>query len=156
MKSHKEYGLFILFTGLIVALGRLLFPEENEKDILIFMALVNYIALGFVFLFLHISILCDCKEKINNSGIDTKKKKIKKILLDIFSFIYLLIYLIVGLYYILEFKTGARNDAISIIALVISIASSNLEIFFTNIHYKTINTIILMFEKISYYLHNKK
>lgn len=148
MKSYNETGLFIFFTGLIIAIGRLLFSNTSEEEILILMAVINYIALGFVLLFLHIAILNNCKEKLNRCGFETKQKKSRQFLFNLFSVVLLFLYLIMGTLYVVYIKTTAINDAISIIALSISIASYNFEKILTKVQYKLVNSICSFFENV--------
>lgn len=156
MKSYKENGLFVFFTGLIIAIGRLLFSNESAEEILIFMAIINYIALGLVLLFLHIKILNKCNTKLTDSGFVTKQKKRRNFYFNFFSIILLLIYLYMGIIYIKYIKTTASNDAISIVALSISIASNNLEILSTKIYYQLIMLLVSFIEKIEQKYDNYK
>lgn len=123
---HKENGTFIIIIGILVSLGRILLKDATEDNILIIMAIINYVAFGFVYLFLHVKLIDKCKKQINNSGIDTIKKTLRKAVLSIFSFLSLLIYMVFGILYISKYKSDFANDAISIFALSLSIATDNL------------------------------
>ena len=124
-------SIFIVFTGVIIAFGRYLLGEIDTKlgdgqHILIVMAVVNYIALGLVLLFLHNDFCRVCKSKISSSGMDTNLKKKCHYVVLIISSLLSLVYLVFGILYIIEFKTSNFNDVISIIALTVSIAASGL------------------------------
>ena len=133
--------MFIVVVGFIIAIGRLILGSiSNISDdvILLIMAIVNYIALGFVLLFLHNDIVTICYTKITEAGIDTAKKKKRRFITNTFSGIYLCIYCVVGILYLFLLKTSDMNDAISILALAISIATTELGIKIGNLHYKLI------------------
>lgn len=137
MKSHGNAG-FVVFTGFIIAFSRLVLgniQSISDEVILIVMALVNYIAFGFVLLFLHNDVNYICLNSINNSGILTDEKIKAKSLMKIISGILLIVYLIIGILYIAFFKSSNWNDAISIIALTFSIASSGLANTYSSWYY---------------------
>ena len=130
--SNSKYSIFIIFSGIIIACGRLLMnnissiSSINDKYILIVMAVFNYIALGFVFAFLLSKLSSKCIQEINDSGSFTAKKNKCKALVNIILLFFLIIYLVLGYLYMFFYKTSARNDAISILALTISIGSDGL------------------------------
>ncbi len=133
--------MFIVVIGFIIAIGRLILGSiSNISDdaILLIMAIVNYIALGFVLLFLHNDIVTICYDNITKAGIDTAKKKRRKAITNVFSGIFLCIYFVGGILYLLFYKTSDMNDAISILALAISIATTGLSIKIGNLYYKLI------------------
>lgn len=137
----RDNGIFIVLTGIIIACGRILFDEKQADDILIVMAIINYVALGFVLLFLHIKILDNCYSRIVSAGVDTNEKKSRKKVLNICSFIFFLIYLLAGSLYITVFKSAKFNDAISIFALALSIATDNITIGLSDSFYRLIVNI---------------
>lgn len=144
--------MFIIITGILIAVGRLILgriENSSQKDqaVLIVMALVNYIALAFVFMFMCKDLNDYCNEKIDKAGIDTDQKRYRKRIAFILSVIYLCIYLIMGLLYILFFKSGDLNDAISIIALALSIATNGLRDAFGPFYYKFIIKLSSVFKK---------
>lgn len=121
--------MFIIITGVIIAVGRVVLSNIKdlpEAAVLVVMALVNYIALGFVILFLYNGIKKYCNDKIEKAGIETVIKKKRRYIIGGSSFILLCIYLIVGVLYMKVLKSGVLNDVISIIALAVSIASDGL------------------------------
>lgn len=88
----KQYNsTFIVCTGIILAVGRIalgyivdsssindtVINSPKEDAILIVMALVNYIAFGFVLFFLNKDSVKKFDEKINKSGLNTNQKKIE-------------------------------------------------------------------------------
>ena len=144
--------MFIIITGIIIASSRLMLgyiESSTQKDeaVLIIMAVVNYIALAFVILFLNNDLISYCKEKINKAGIDTNEKKKRKGIIYILSAIYLFIYFILGMLYIVYLKTNDLNDAISIIALTFSIATNGLKDDLSPLYYKFISNLSLMLKK---------
>lgn len=141
--KNQNSSMFIIFTGVIIAVGRLVLGNVESsfpKDIavLVVMAVVNYIALAFVLLFINYDLINYCNEKIEKAGIDTKQKKNRKKILYLLSVIYLCIYLTIGMLYVIYLKSNDLNDAISIIALALSIASNGLKDNFSPIYYKFI------------------
>ena len=128
----KKNPLFIIITGVIIAIGRLYLGSNNipKEAILIVMAIVNYVALGFVILFLSLDVDKYCYDKIDKAGIGTKekskRKEKRKFISSILSGILLLLYLGFGYFYISKLKSENMNDFISIIALSISIAANGL------------------------------
>lgn len=136
-------SMFIVVTGFIISLSRFLFGTiesslNNDEYILIIMAVVNYVALGFVLLFLYNAFCQECKNKISSSGLDTTLKRKCNKLIFIISFILLILYLIVGILYMTIYKTSDLNDAISIIALAISIATNGLVDDYGHDYYKIV------------------
>lgn len=148
---RKEKGIFIIFTGILIAITRTFLNEENQDDILVIMAVINYVALGFVFLFLQIKVMNNIKDNIKNSGINTTNKEIRKSIGNIGSSILLFAYFIFGYVYIGELKSAEYNDALSIFALSLSIASENLEDTLSKLFYK----FIVMFSNIVYKIYSK-
>lgn len=141
--SKNRNSMFIVVTGFIISLSRILFGKiepslNNDNYILIIMAVVNYIALGFVLLFLYNAFCQKCKNKISSSGLDTTLKKNCNKMIFVFSSILLTLYLIVGILYMTVYKTSDLNDAISIIALAISIATNGLVDDYSDSYYKIV------------------
>lgn len=139
--SNNKNSMFIVFTGLIIAVGRFLLGgidviANDDQHILIVMALVNYIALGFVLLLLYNDFCKKCKEKINSFGIETSVKKKCNNVFFIFSAVLLSVYLIFGILYMVILKTADLNDAISILALALSIATNGLVNDYADNYYK--------------------
>lgn len=129
--EFKEHPMFVVFTGLIIALGRILIGSVGagkikEYIVLIIMAIINYVALGIVILVIHSGSQMFCKKKIRDSGIDTSEKKKKSRRLEGISAGIILAYLIIGYIYLGYLRTADLNDAISIIALALSIATNDL------------------------------
>lgn len=140
----KKNPIFIITTGFIIAIGRLSISNiGNSKGvILIVMAIVNYVALGFVLLFLCLDIDNYCCDKIDNAGIETKIKRARKgkrnFISSIVRILLLLLYLIIGYLYVDKFRSENINDIISIVALSISIASNGLVGELGNLYYKLV------------------
>lgn len=112
--------------------------QNKDFVVLILMAAVNYIAIAIVLLVIFNSAINNCKNKIDKSGIETVKKRQSKRELTITSYILTAVYLILGIVYMLWLKTSDLNDAISIVALSISIATDELSVLFENMFYKII------------------
>lgn len=130
MKKNNN-SIFIVISGIIISVSRIILGKiENApaKDlaILIIMAVINCVAFGFVILLLFNDLNEYVNEKLTKSGMETSKKKRCKILMYIISFIFLSLYLIFGILYLLYFKSNNLNDAFSILALAISIATNGL------------------------------
>lgn len=128
---NNKNSMFIVATGIILSIGRFLLgmidkASEDSKAILVVMALVNYIALGVVFLFLYNEFYKKCRNKIDSSGVTTSIKKKSKKVITIFSAILTIVYLLVGIIYVAWLKTSDLNDVISILALSVSIATNGL------------------------------
>ncbi|MBD5395900.1 MAG: hypothetical protein HDR71_16935 [Lachnospiraceae bacterium] len=141
--NKRKNSMFIVIIGFIIAVSRLLLGNlklkyYRELVVLIIMAAVNYVALGFVFLFLNNDLCNYCELKINNPGLDTKQRKTRKKALHILSGILLFIYFVLGLLYVVFAKSANLNDAISIVALSISIAANGLVDEFGESYYKFI------------------
>lgn len=123
-------SLFIVWTGLIIAVGRVLLGSDaitgDGQNLLIIMAIVNYVAFGFVLLFLYNGFADTCKQKVIQSGLETKIKKKCGWVMNIISGSMVLLYGLVGIMYTLFWKSADLNDAISIFALAISIATNGL------------------------------
>ncbi len=129
--QKRTSGIFIIITGILIAIGRILLNDNNSLDLLTVMAIINFIALGFVFLFLVNNLVYNCKRRIDNSGLDSKEKRSRLSMLNFISLIFLTLYLILGILYITKFKANKYNDAISIFALALSIATDNIVDGFT-------------------------
>lgn len=100
----QKNSMFVVVIGLIIAIGRLVLGNINnipDEAILLIMAIVNYIALGFVLLFLHNDIIKICGNNIEKAGIDTAKKKKRKSIINVFSSVFLCIYAFIGILYLL-------------------------------------------------------
>lgn len=100
--------------------------EVSELDIVIIMAFINALSLMFVIYFLVHSIDTYVSDKINSFSVDSSKKEksVKKvrIVLNIITVITLTVF---GVVYIL-FHNTLSNDIISIIALGISIITTEI------------------------------
>lgn len=138
-------SLFIVGSGIILAAGRLILGNlENtqlnvhEDYILVIMAIVNYVAMGFVILFLYNDIFAKFEENLKKAGLDTSFKKKCRRTAHIISAVLLLVYVVTALLYIYYFKTSDLNDAISIFALALSIASVGITEKYAVKYYKMI------------------
>lgn len=141
--KKSKNSMFIVFTGIIIAvcrfiLGNIETATSDDSHILIVMAVVNYIALGFVLLFLYNDFCNICKENVNMRGLDSTLKKRCNLIIFICSFILLFLYLLFGILYVLVFKSSDLNDVLSIIALAISIATNGLLEEYKNSYYRFI------------------
>ena len=126
MYKQKNPG-FIICTGIIIAIGRFLLGlNDPSNNTLLVMAIVNYVAFGFVILFLYNDLERRCLEKITKAGTDTNTKHNRRLVTKIVSLVLLVIYLIFGGYYLIKLKSNSLNDVISIVALSISIAANDL------------------------------
>ena len=145
--AEKRIGLnsiFIIFTGLLIAIGRLslgTLVSETDISILLVMAIVNYVAFGFVLLFIGKDINRLCLEKINKAGLETSQKRNRRKIIIFLSIIYLILYFICGTSYILYLRSTSMNDAISIIALAVSIASDGITNSFSPVYYNFITKV---------------
>lgn len=145
MKKNNNSS-FIVIVGILIATGRLLIGKlnidnSNELYILVVMAIVNYVAFGFVLLFLNNDFNLSVENKINSSGIPTSKKQNSKKILHFFNIIYLITYLIIGILYIYKYYNATLNDMISIIALSVSIANDGLVEAYSKKYYLFINKL---------------
>lgn len=138
---EKGSSRFVVIVGIIIAFGRILLggiDELPEMAMLIIMALVNYIALSFVLLYLCIDISNVCQKKTEKSGLATQEKNRILAINKVVSGILLLTCLVLGICYVLFFISGTMNDAISILALAVSIASNELAEFLGSRYYKVL------------------
>lgn len=138
--EFKKHPIFIVSTGIIIALGRFLMHEITDDTIknyvnLVFMAVVNFVAFGIVILFIHSEAQIYCEKKINASGISTIDKKKKLKILNFISFSVMILYLSLGILYIVVFRDADLNDAISIVALSFSIATNDLSVSLGKIYF---------------------
>lgn len=144
MNNFKNRNsMFIIFTGIIIALGRFLLgtiksPLNSDDSILIIMAVVNYVALGFVLLFLYNEFCQRCKNKISTCGLGTEMKKKCNNIVFTFSTVLIIIYLLFGILYMMFFKTSGLNDVLSILALATSIATNGLVCDYGDDYYKLV------------------
>lgn len=140
MKTPRN-SVFIIFTGVLIAITRFILGKIDDipdSVLLLIMALINYVAFGFVLLFLYRDIIQRCRISLQNAGIITAQKKKANIIVSFLSSILSLLYLCMGMLYIIYLKSSDLNDAISIIALAISIASSGLTEICSQLFYKLI------------------
>lgn len=129
--EFKKHPMFIVYTGIIIGFGRYLMRYINDKDIynyvnLIFMAIVNYVAIGLIFLFIHSNAQIKFETRIKNTGLATAEKKKRLLVFNILSTIVIGLYLLLGIIYVVKIKTSDLNDVISIIALSMSICTNDL------------------------------
>ena len=142
--SSNKNLMFIVVTGIIIAVSRFLLGKVKNilfiKDqyVLIVMAVVNYIALGVVLLFLYNELYKRCKNKITFAGLNTAIKKKCNNVMSVISMFLLVMYLLIGTLYMIVLKTSDLNDVISILALAISIATNGLIDDYSNEFYKMI------------------
>lgn len=123
----KNNSGFIVMTGFLIGIVRLLLSRiEDPNVVLLVMAAVNYIAIFLIIKDIQYNVVLYCKEKVNSSGLDTQTKTILKDKLKLPYYIFIVVYLVVGLLYITFLKTTDLNDFISIIALSLSIAATGL------------------------------
>ena len=141
--KRQNNSMFIIITGVIIAASRLMLgciKDSTQKDqaVLIVMAVVNYIALGVVLLFLYNELYKRCKNKITFAGLNTAIKKKCNNVMSVISMFLLVMYLLIGTLYMIVLKTSDLNDVISILALAISIATNGLIDDYSNEFYKMI------------------
>lgn len=127
-KSEKEAAKakFILGTGIVIAAGRIAFNTLGEEAILVFMAIVNVVAFGFVLFILYEGIAEKCTFYIENAGILSENKKEIKTCILWFRNIWMVLYLVFGYIYVSLYGNAGINDVLSVLALVISIANDGL------------------------------
>lgn len=121
--DQKHNALLTIVIGIIVAIGRIRLIERNQNDITTIMSVVNVVAFGFVFIILCNDIYNKVNHRIINSGIDTSRKKEMKIIVEVLFLLFFGSFSIIAIEYVIKFKTATYNDAISIIALALSIAN---------------------------------
>lgn len=129
--EFKKHPMFIVYTGIIIGIGRYLMRYISNQDIydyvnLIFMAIVNYVAIGLIFLFIHSNAQIKFENRINKVGISTSEKKKRLSTFNTLSVTVIGLYLFLGVIYVIKFKTSDLNDVISIIALSMSICTNDL------------------------------
>ena len=143
-KIHKnKNSMFIVITGILLAVGRytidkVLEDTVNQQYILIIMAILNIVALGFVLLILCNGLSRDCCDRIEKAGLFTNQKRRCKRILRISSFILLFVYLVYGIIYIKKLRSAAMNDVFSILALAISIANDGIIEDYGSLFYKVV------------------
>lgn len=130
-EKKNRKSMFIILTGVIISVGRIALDKIcidpiNQKYILLIMAVLNYIAMGFVIYILYTGMQRKCQEKLTNSGISTGEKKQCKGIISTVSAILLIVYLILGIIYIWCLRSSGLNDVLAILALAISIANDDL------------------------------
>lgn len=145
-QENSNNSPFIVITGLVVAIGRIVLgnielTNGTDEIVLIVMAIVNYVALGFVLLFLYNGFYDNYKNRLAQSGLQTNLKKRSIFISHIVSFIVLLFYFVVACFYITKWYNSNYNDAISIFALAISIATDGLIKKYSTVFYKLLNRI---------------
>lgn len=129
-KNNKDQNsIFIIIVGIIICIGRfglgqISFQFINNEFILVIMAIINYVALGFVLVFLIDDLKNDCQDRISNAGLTTDIKKKCVRILKMHKGIFLCIYFLFGIFYMLELKSSEWNDVLSIFALAVSIANN--------------------------------
>lgn len=145
--TQKFNTFFIVSIGLVIATGRIIFPESDQNTILILMAVVNVAALGIVLLFIFNGIYSKTFYKIESSGIyTTSKKRLRTMLFSFFSLL-IFFYTLWGIFYVMKLKTAKWNDALSIVALAFSIATDGLVEYEAVAIYKILNKINRRFFK---------
>lgn len=137
---------FVIVIGLIVSIGRIVLGNigdgiDYDKLILIVMAIVNYVAFGFVLLFLYNGFFQRFKYRLNESGLNTKQKRNSLLVSHMLSSVCLIAYFLIGCLYICKFYNSNYNDAISIFALAVSIAQDGLIEKYDKNFYKFINKL---------------
>lgn len=144
--SKSSHSLFIVFTGIIISIGRVVIEFIPSKDdntqgadyILATMAMINFIALGLVIYFLFRDLTNIVISRISQSGISTDEKRKRRKYIKIPLFIFLFIYLIFGIIYITILRSSLLNDVMSILALALSIASNGIIDEYGDTYYKLI------------------
>lgn len=144
--SKSSHSLFIVFTGIIISIGRVVieFIPSNDNNtqgtdyILATMAMINFIAFGLVIYFLFKDLTNIVISRISQSGISTEEKRKRRKYINIPLFIFLFIYLIFGIIYITMLRSSLLNDVMSILALALSIASNGIIDEYGDTYYKLI------------------
>ncbi len=132
---EKSKSLFIIAAGIIIGIGRGCLNDANEENVIIIMGIINCIALGIVFLFLHFDVWKGCNKQIKNAGINTTIKDKCRNLLFLWYTICSVLFTIITVAYIIRGCTAKINDIISIIALAFSIASEGLSCLLQKLYY---------------------
>lgn len=138
LSSKKHYSLLTIVIGAIVAIGRIKLNSNNDEDITTIMSVVNVVAFGFVLILLCNDVYDLVKQKISSSGVSTTNKRNMKIILEILFLLFLGMFTFYGVKYVIEYKCATYNDAISILALAISIANDGFVKCIENPLYKVI------------------
>lgn len=143
-KEKVNNSVFILSVGCLIGLGRGILgyiAKDNEQIITFVMAIVNYVALGFVLLFLYNGFSNDFNGRLAKAGLSSAVKKRRKGVKRFIGMILVVVYSVSGMLYIAIFYNADGNDVLSIIALAISIANDGLIEYFGGDFFKIIKKL---------------
>lgn len=143
-KEKVINSVFILAVGCLIGLGRIILgyiAKDNEQAITFVMAIVNYVALGFVLLFLYNGFTNDFNGRIEKAGLNSAVKKRRKGMKHIIDLILVGVYFVGGMLYIGKLYNADGNDVLSIIALAISIGNDGLIEYFGGDFFKMIKRL---------------
>ena len=118
---------FLILVGILACVVRFHIADSGEENLLAIMAMINIVALDYVILILTQDArrLVIDSLKISQFSEDTLKKCVTKLNIY-YGLFYLLVFGVFGFIYVNCLYSSEGNDAVSIMALVISISSDRL------------------------------
>lgn len=139
--KKQQSSIFIVTIGIIVSIGRYILEDVNADSIVIFMAIVNIIALGIVVLFAIHNTFVICQRKIQCAGIHTNDKKNRTKYTECLLIVVLLLYAVFGIVWMNNCISGKTNDILSIVTLALSIAGDGVAELMARIIYYLVKKV---------------
>lgn len=120
----------MIAIGVLLSIFRFSIENNNTMDLVFVMSIINTIAFDYVLLLIIVDISKIVENNIENSSFSKEQQKKYKnklnIMLCIFS---LFVFIIISIIYVVILRSGALNDIISIMALVISVSQNKISDF---------------------------
>lgn len=131
-KENLKSSMFVLGIGVVMSIVRFIIRGSN--DLITIMAAVNIFALTFVLWVLLEETKRQSFNQIDKFSIaEERKKHFKFILKIIYSLVLLMIFLIITYTFLYKYRSNTGNDIMAILALCISIETSQLSTTIKNI-----------------------
>lgn len=120
-------NIFLFSIGVLFSGFRLLIESQKNFDTVLVMAVINVVALNYVYLLIAQSIVSNISTYLENSShCPQTQQKLQKKARNIIQIVCWILFIALSLFYVFVLRTAARNDVMSIMALIFSIMSEPL------------------------------
>ena len=132
----KKNSIFLIAIGILISIFRLYIDKINSEDLIFIMAIINTVAFDYVILIIVLDIEKNINDMILKSTLPVEQQeKCKKNVNLILQTTNIIIFIMFSIIYIIFLRSGALNDILAIMSLMISICQEQISDYFSKLIY---------------------
>lgn len=132
----KKNSIFLIAIGILISIFRLYIDKINSEDLIFIMAIINTVAFDYVILIIVLDIENNINDMILKSTLPVEQQeKCKKNVNLILQITNIIIFIMFSIIYIIFLRSGALNDILAIMSLMISICQEQISDYFSKLIY---------------------